>query len=199
MTRWHQIPFLALALLAPTSTLAQQGEPFLSSTRQAYRVAVELRAVPRGQDTAAGRMAGLGIPAEELVEVKGPFLILRRPTVSGTAVGTVAATAAARPAAASAVATVDRTRVHPVAVNTASGRLGILSGIVVARLRNPDDAAALAQANGLELDYVAVPIRCAFFRVPDGRDVVAAATALARDARVELTSPEVSETFRVPN
>ena len=195
MTRWHQIPFLALAVLAPGSTLAQQGEPFLSSTRQAYRVAVELRAVPRGQDAAEGRMAGLGIPSAELVEVKGPFLILRRPTGAGTA----AATAAARVAGASAVATVDRTRVHPVAVNTASGRLGILSGIVVARLRNPDDAAALAQANGLELDYVAGPIRCAFFRVPDGRDVVAAATALARDARVELASPEVSETFRVPN
>jgi hypothetical protein len=197
MTRWNQILLLALAVLAPTSTLAQQGEPFLSSTRQAYRVAVELRAVPRGQDTAEGRMAGLRIPSAELVEVKGPFLILRRPT--GTAAGTVAATAAARLAGASAVATVDRTRVHPVAINTASGRLGILSGIVVARLRNPDDAAALAQANGLELDYVAGPIRCAFFRVPDGRDVVAAATALARDARVELASPEVSETFRVPN
>jgi hypothetical protein len=180
MTRWYQIPFLALAVLAPTSTLAQQGEPFLSSTRQSYRVAVELRAVPRGQDSAEGRMAGLEIPSAELVEVKGPFLILRRPTVAGAAI-------------------VDRTRVHPVAVNTASGRLGILSGIVVARLRNPDDAAALAQANGLELDYVAVPIRCAFFRVPDGLDVVAAATALARDARVEVAAPEVSETFRVPN
>jgi hypothetical protein len=195
MTRWYRISLLALAVLVPASTLAQQGEPFLSSTRQAYRVAVELRAVPRGQDTAEGRMAGLGIPAAELVEVKGPFLIVRRPTAAATAT----ATAAARLAGASAVATVDRTRVHPVAVNAASGRLGILSGIVVARLRNPDDAAALAQANGLALDYVAGPIRCAFFRVPDGRDVVAAATALARDARVELASPEVSETFRVPN
>ena len=49
------------------------------------------------------------------------------------------------------------------------------------------------------LEYVAEQIGYAFFRVPDGKDVVAAAAALGRDPRVLAADVEIREHFAVPN
>jgi hypothetical protein len=71
--------------------------------------------------------------------------------------------------------------------------------VVVVKLAPGADAQALAQANGLAVDHVAVGIGYAYLRVPDGRDVVAAAAALARDKRARAAYPEIRETFPSPN
>ncbi len=206
MTSWNRIAFLILSVLASSSALAQvgsaptaparrtqivsaaqKGAPFLTDTRQSYQVVVGLRATIRGSATAEARLAALGLPATDLVEEKGPYVVFQR-AASG-------ATAPARVAEASAVAAVDRTPAYPVVVNTRTGELAILPGIVITRLRNPADAASLAQANGLVVEFVGETSGNGYFRVPEGGDVVSAAAALARDPRVETAFPEVSERF----
>jgi hypothetical protein len=168
---------------------SQLGESFRSNNRERYQVVVGLRAVPRGEASSDARMAGLRMAPSDLVEEKGPFLIVQRPPSTGTP--------AARVREAGAVGMIDGAEARPVVVNTRTGQFGLMTGIVVVKLGNPGDAAALAEANGLQLTYVADAIRYAYFRVPAGRDVVAAAKALRSAAGVESASPEVIETFRV--
>ncbi len=207
MTRSFRIAFLAFAVLPFAPTFAedvisspaarraqivassQLGETFLSINRESYRVVVGLRAVSRGEERAESRMAALGMPPADLVEVKGPVLIVKRPAPTGTP--------AARLRAAGAVGEANGSPASPVAVNTRTGRFGFLTGIVVVELRSPEEAATLARANGLELRYVADGIGYAYFRVPAGRDVVAAAKALRSAPGVESADPEVIETFKV--
>jgi hypothetical protein len=200
------VAFLAVVLPCLTSPRAEEtataadrraqivasshlGESFRSNNRESYQVVVGLRAVPRGEASADAQMAGLRMAPSDLVEEKGPFLIVQRPPSTGTP--------AARVRDAGAVAMIDGTEARPVVVNTRTGQLGFMTGNVVVKLRNPGDAAALAEANGLELTYVAAAIRYAYFRVPAGRDVVAAAKVLRSAAGVESANPEVIETFKV--
>jgi hypothetical protein len=82
-------------------------------------------------------------------------------------------------------------------VNARTGKLGILTGTVVVELADPEEASALAAATGLELQFVAPGIGYAYFRVPAGRDVVSAATALRRSAGVVSANAEVKESVRV--
>ncbi len=210
MTSWNRIGVWVLAVLASSSALAQvgsapsvterrtqivaaaqKGSPFLTDTRQSYQVVVGLRATVRGDATAEARMAALGLPATDLVEEKGPYLVFRR-MASG-------ATASSRLAEASAVAAVDGTPAYPVVLNTRTGELAILPGIVIAKLRDTAEATALAEANGLSVKWVGQMTRYGYFRVPQGGDVVSAAAALAQDPRVEIAYPEVSEKFMHAN
>jgi hypothetical protein len=209
MTRLDRIAFLILAVLATLPTLAQvapsaaaarraeilssapRGSAFAAGTRESYQVVVGLRAVARGSATPEARLEALGLPASDLVEVKGPFVVFQQ-----TAPG---ATAKAKVAVASAVASIDRTPVYPVVLNPQTGGLGILPGVVIAKLRDSADATALAEANGLSIDYVAEMTRHGYFRVPAGGDPIAAAASLAKDPRVVTAYPEVREHFAVPH
>jgi hypothetical protein len=174
------------AQIVSSSTL---GESFVGTTRQSYRVVVGLRAVSRGDATVEARLSELGLSASDLVEQKGNALVVQKAPPTGTR--------SARVREASALATVDGAPAYPVAVNTRTGKLGILTGTVVAKLGSTDEAAALASANGLTLGYVALEIGYAYFRVPAGRDIVAAAAALRKGAGVESANAEVTETFKV--
>jgi len=165
---------------------AQKGAPFQEG-RASYQVVVGLRAASRGGATGAARLSDLGVPAGDLVEEKGPFVVYARPPVARTASG--------RLKDASAVASEARSPSYPVVVNVQTGELGILPGVIVVKLTDAADAAVLASANGLTVDYVAAQIGYAFLHVPDGQDVVAAAAALARDPRVTTAYPEVREHF----
>ncbi len=209
MTRLDRIAFLTVAVLAALPALAQvapsaaaarraqllssapRGSTFAAGTRESYQVVVGLRAVARGSATPEARLEALGLPASDAVEVKGPFVIFQQAATG--------ATATARLAAASAVTAIDRTPAYPVVLNPRTGGLGILPGVVIAKLRDTADAASLAEANGLQIDYVAQMTRYGFFRVPEGGDPVTAAAALAMDPRVVTAYPEVREHFAVPN
>jgi hypothetical protein len=169
---------------------AEKGASFQAG-RQTYRVVVGLRATARGPSTAEERLATLGVPAADLLESRGSLVIYRKAAAGRTT--------SARISAASAVVSVDQDSTFPVVLNYRTGQLGALSGVVVVKLAPGADAQALAQANGLAVDYVAEGIGYAYLRVPDGRDVVAAAAALARDKRARSAHPEVRETFPAPN
>ncbi len=160
-----------------------QGPTFRSGG-QTYRPVAGLRATVRGQATAVERMRSLGAADVDVVQEKGPYVIFRDATATTTAT--------ARQAAPGADATL------PVVVNVRSGRLGVLDSTVVVKLKDVRSAPELAVANGLTLEFVAEGIRYAFLRVPPGRDVVAAAAAVARDPGVVLAEPEVRERFAVP-
>ncbi len=192
------LPAVALAQVAASAqetrrtrivASAQKGAPFQEG-RQAYQVIVGLRAAVRGPGTAEARLSALGVPTADLVEEKGPFVVYARAVRVPTAEGGLAA--------ASAVNSVDSSPTYPVVVNVRTGELGVLPGVIIVKLARPADAEPLATANGLAVDFVAENIGYAFLKVPDGRDVVAAAAAVARDPRVTTAYPEVREHFAVP-
>jgi hypothetical protein len=166
---------------------ASQKGPEFRNDRQAYRVMVGMQAVLREDATAVARAANLGLPAADVVEQKGPYAIVTRTPVGDTA--------AARLEKASAVAEVAGEPTFPVVVNVRTGQLGVVSGTVLVKMADVEEAAALAQANGLAVEYVAGPIGYAFLRVPAGKDVFATLVALRRDARVSSAYAEIRERF----
>jgi len=206
MTSIRFVAFLAVSFLSSTPVLAedvaaaaasrraqvvsasQLGDAFPSTLQQNHRVVVGLRAVARGSGPTEARLAELGLAPGDLVEVLGNALIVQRPPPTGTR--------SARVRDASALVVADGTPAFPVVVSTRTGRLGILTGIVAVELENPGEAPALAAATGLELQFVAKGIGYAYFRVPVGRDVVSAATALRRSAGVVSANAEVMESVR---
>lgn len=159
-----------------------QGAPFRSGG-QSYRIVGGLAAVPRA--SAAGAQ-GLAAPAPAgVVERKGHYLIVRQ----GGAAPLAAPLAA--PAAGPA-------EPLPVAVNTRTNAFGLVLGTINVRLRDRGAAAALARDLGLELVADTPKISMAFFRVPAGGDLLAAAERLARDPRVRSAEIEVKEHFDQP-
>ena len=158
-----------------------QGASF-RSRGQSYRIVGGLAAVPRAP--AAGA-EGLAAPAPaDIVEEKGAYLIVRP---GGAPLAAPLAAPAGGPVGP-----------LPVAVNTRTNAFGLVLGTIDVRLRDRDAAAALARDLGLELVSVAPRISMAFFRVPAGGDLLAAAARLARDARVRSAEIEVKEHFDRP-
>ncbi len=176
-----------IAVLLPNLAFAQPGGlaepdvralvgslpqgPEFRSDRQVYRPVAELRAYPRG--------AGSG----DIVTYKGPYVIVR----------------AGSTARSGATAAEPGVTAGSVVVNVRTGQLGIADGTITAKLSDVGAAEALAAANGLTVEFVAGAIGHAFFTAPPGRDLAAAATALAKDPRVQSAYPGVRESFAVPN
>lgn len=160
--------------------------PEFRSGGQTYRMVGGLRAatLPASASVDQG-LAALRSAPDDLVERKGPFLIFREPAAQAAGV---------EPSARA----VDGSRTLPVAVNVRNGRLGVVANVLVVKLKDVGAAQALAAANGLALTFVAEGIGYAFFEVPDGRDLLAAASAVGRDARVKSAEVEVRENFNVP-
>ena len=158
-----------------------QGAPFRSGG-QSWRIVGGLAAVPR----AAAGAQGLAAPAPvDVVEEKGPYLVVRQ----GSAAPLAAPLAA--PAAGPA-------GTLPVAVNTRTNAFGVVPGTIDVRLRDRGAAGALARDLGLELVAAAPGISMAFYRVPPGGDLQAAVDRLAGDARVRSAEIEVKESFDLP-
>ena len=145
---------------------APKGPEFRSSG-QTYRIVGGLRAtaLPTGASVDQGLAAVRSSPGE-LVDRKGPYLIFRQPAAQGAGV-----VPSARD--------VDWSRTLPVAVNVKTGRLGVVASVLVVKLKDVGAAPALAAANGLVLTFVAEGIGYAFFDVPDGQDLLAAASTVA--------------------
>lgn len=151
------------------------------SNGQTYQMAGNLRALPASPRHAPEQvLAAAGLGSADLVERKGPYLVVREAGAMSQAVQTSPSGAFT----------------HPVAVNAGTGALGVVTGTVAVRLRSAATAVAIARDHGLELEATATGIRAAFYRVGATEDVVAAAAALARDRRVRSAEVEVREAFR---
>jgi hypothetical protein len=176
---------MSLEARAALVEAAPKGAAFRSAG-QTYQMVGGLRATPLapGSTVDQGLAAARSAPTE-LVEVKGPYLVFRE-------------SATRAPALVPAAAVVDQARTFPVVVNTRTGRLGVAANVLVVKLADVAAAPALAAANGLELDFVADRIGYAFFRVPDGRDLLGAAATMSRDGRVTSAEIEVREHFATP-
>lgn len=160
-----------------------KGEPFHSGG-QRYRLVAGLRAVHRGTDPSAREtLARAGAAAAAVLELKGRFVLFQQ-----------------SPSAAPLAATqlTNRAETLPVAVNERTGRLGVVLGTITVKLRDIGQAEALARDHGLRLDFSAPNLSVAFFSLPAGTSIQAAAARLSADARVASAEIEVKEHFAVP-
>ena len=151
----------------------------ITSNSQEYQIlhgvrAAERRSKEQPQQTIT-RMGG-----GKLVETKGSFVVFSAPEQSQASVTSVNGTS------------------YPTAVNASTGGIGIVPGTLNVRLKNMGNAAAVATEHGLEVVRIFAHLQTAFYRVKPGQDVVAAAAALAADARVESAEVEVIEHMSVP-
>jgi hypothetical protein len=160
-----------------------KGSAFRSGGQE-YQIVGGVRAVAKGPEAEERQaLEAVGAAAADLLEAKGGFLVYRE--AAGAA--PVAARAAAGPGS-----------TLPVAVNRRTGGLGIVLGSLTVRLRDPAVAEAVAREHGLRLTFSAPHLSTAFYQVPQGQDIQAAAAELARDGRVTTAEIEVKEHFAVP-
>jgi len=143
---------------------------------------VRASATAPGSEAAAGSRA-LAIPAAEILETKGAFVIHKALPV------------------ASSRATFSRageTVTYPVALNPRTGQLCVLSGSLVAKLRDIADSAAVAATHGVQELQVFPRLGYASFQVAPGQDLVEALAALSSDARVESAYLDIVEHIKQP-
>jgi len=160
-----------------------KGSPFRSGGQE-YQIVGGVRAVARAPEAGERQaLAAVGVVPADLLETKGSFLVYRE-------------AASAAPVAARTAAGLGSTL--PVAVNRRTGGFGVVLGSLTVQLRDPAAAEALAREHGLRLTFSAPHLSTAFYQVPEGQDIQAAAAELARDARVTSAEIEVKEHFAVP-
>jgi len=162
------------AARAQAVAAAPKGAAF-KSAGQEYRVVPTIRAVKiTGNASAAASLSALGAGQGDLLEKKGPYaLFVER--------GGEAATATSQTVG--------------VAVNARSGQLGVITGTITARVGSAAAAQAAAKGAGLALELVSPASGYAFFRAPQGSDVLAAAAALAARPEVKGVEVEVREAY----
>jgi len=155
---------------------------FRSSGRH-YQFASGIRAVALADgDTGDRALTSVGASPSDLIETRGKYVFFRK-----QAKGPMAAQRSAngRPTL-------------PVAVNVRTGGLGVVPGTLTARLKPASDGRTIAAERGIELLLETSHLGAAFFRVPVGRDIPAAAAALASDPRVLSAEIDVQEYFAEP-
>jgi hypothetical protein len=174
---------LAEAALERRTESVLKGPTFRSGG-QDYQVLGGVRAVARPRGAGERQTLELvGAAPADLLEAKGSYLVYFQ--AAGAA--PVAAQVAAGPSS-----------TLPVARNKRTGGLGVVLGSLVVRLRDPAAAEALGKEHGLRLLFSAPHLSLAFYRVPQGQDIQAAAAELVRDRRVVSAEVEVKEHFAAP-
>jgi len=159
---------------------AQSRGSTVISNHQEYQILPGVRAVEsllneQPQQTLT-RMGG-----DKLIETKGPFVVFSTPVQSQSSVTTVNVTS------------------YTTVFNPRTGGVGIVPGTLNVKLKNSENAAAIASDHGLEVVRVFAHLQTAFYRVKPGQDVVAAVVSLASDSRVDSAELEVIEHMNVPN
>lgn len=118
----------------------------------------------------------------KLIETKGSFVVFTAAPQSGVSVKSINGATS-----------------YPTVLNARTGGIGILPGTLSVKLKNMNDATAVAADHGLDVVRVFVHLQTAFYRVKPGQDVVAAAASLNADARVQSAEVEVIEHIESPN
>jgi len=151
----------------------------VTSNNQEYQILTGVRAVESLSDEqpqqTLTRMGG-----GKLIETKGPFVVFSAPEQSQASVTSVNGMS------------------YPTAFNPYTGGIGIVPGTLNVKLKNSANVAAIAADHGLEVVKVFMHLNTVFFRVKHGQDVVAAATSLTSDTRVESAEVEIIEHMNIP-
>jgi hypothetical protein len=165
------------AARAQAVAAAPKGASFRSAGQE-YRVVPTIRAVKvTGGASSAASLATVGAGPADLLERKGPYaLYVERGGDSPAAVSQTVA----------------------VAVNARSGQLGVITGTITARVASAAAAQAAAKGAGLAVEHVSPASGYAFFRAPQGADVLAASAALAARPEVRGVEVEVREAYDEP-
>jgi hypothetical protein len=160
----------------------QHGKEF-TVNRTPYRHLPEVFATERSSQSEAptAALARLGSSGGDLIESRGRLVLYR--------------SAQARQAYAERIG---ESNVYPTALNTHSGGIGVLTGVLVVKPKNMTDARAIASSHGLEIVKEYPQLRTALLKVPHKADIIDAAAALGKDPRVASAYPEIVEHIRTP-
>jgi hypothetical protein len=154
----------------------------MKGSRDQYRHLTQVFAVAlAGSETPEQAIARTGDAGAQLVETKGKLVLYR--------------SSSTRPAS---VRSAGGASVYPTAVNDRTGTLGVLTGELIVKPRNMDDADAIASGRGIEKAKAYPHLQTVFYKVKAGVDIADAAAALQADPRVESAYPEIVERVRVP-
>ena len=154
----------------------------MKGNRDQYRHLTQVFAVALvNSETPEQAIARAGDAGAQLVETKGRLVLYR--------------SSSSRPAY---VQSAGRTSVFPTVVNARTGTLGVLTGELIVKPRNMEDADAIAKGRGIEKIKAYPQLQAVFYRVKAGVDIADIAAALQADPRVESAYPEIVERVRVP-
>lgn len=192
----------AALLIGSTPVFAQNSD---HAAQVAERNAV-IRSLAKGHGFTSDEVAYQFLPEARVMRVKkkeATEQVLQRVGARNTDVldhrGSLLYIRRATPGRTAALAeTVGRERLLPVALNTQNGLLVMLPGSIVVTPKNITQAQQLASDHGLTLAGAYPHLNTAFFEVRPGQDVLAAARALAADARVTRAEPEVIAALHEP-
>lgn len=155
--------------------------PAFTSNHQSYQLLPEAQAATRHPGDTSAQITVQRLGSGTVIETKGHFVVFRAATTGS-----------------GRLEQVDSVTVYPTAINTSNGNIGILPGTLVVRLKNTATAAAIATDHGLELVRSFPAINSAYYLVKPGQNLLAVASALSNDARVQQAEIEVLEHVRVP-
>ncbi len=121
------------------------------------------------------------------VEQKGPYLIYKQSSASEAAV-------ASGPSSGTGVQT------YPVVLNTQTHSIGILTGRLFLKLKDLQNADAIAKDYGLALSFVNIPMSTAFYEIPSGETVnlLALRTRLQSDDRILTVTLDMMDRISRP-
>ena len=173
---------LAQAQASATMELAR-GRPFVAHG-DTYQLLPGISALA-GNDAISVRLAmdRIGAEAPSQVASRGRYVLYRR--------------GRDQPEADAALHDVGMVRVHPAALNTRTGAIGVLLETIQVRLRNFAERKAVASAHKLRIDTAFPEQQMIYLRVPRGRDILATVAAIAADPRVQSASPELLDNVRL--
>lgn len=160
----------------------EHGKP-MKGSRDQYQHLTQVFAVAleNSSETPQQAIARVGGSGAQLVETKGRLVLYREQT--------------AGPAQ---MKRVGEMIVYPTAVNTRTGALGVLTGVLVVKPKNMADDDAIAASHGLQKSKAYPQLQTVFYRAKANVDIADVSAALQADPRVESAYPEIVEHVRVP-
>ena len=154
----------------------------MKGSRDRYRHLPQVCAVAlASSETPEQAIARTGDAGAQLVETKGRLVLYRSSSTKSASVYGAGGTS-----------------VFPTVVNDRTGSLGVLTGNLIVKPRDMDDADAIANGRGIEKTKAYPQLQTVFYRVKAGLDIADISAALQADPRVESAYPEIIERVRVP-
>ncbi|MDH4190452.1 MAG: hypothetical protein OEW21_09625 [Betaproteobacteria bacterium] len=151
--------------------------------RMRYEHLPEVFALERASqsETPAAAIARIGSHGGETIETRGNLLLYRSPQAKQARAERLGGT-----------------NVYPTVLNTHSGKIGVLTGVLVVKPRSMADARSIADSHGLEIVHEYPQLQTVLVRVAQQADIIATTTAIGKDARVANLYPEIIEHRRTP-
>ena len=185
---YKQMLALALLLVAAPALAQKQGTP--ADPASSERAVIQ--SLQRGKEVVAGRQRYRYLPEVRAVE--------DRSRATGEVIGTKGRLVLYRGAATDSVALKlsGGSLEYPAVVNARTGKLGVLTGVMVVKPRNMSDADAIASSYALDKGRVFPQLQTVFYKVKPGEDIADVSASLQADPRVESAYPEIIESVRQP-